>query len=263
MAEALALPKRKIKTYGWKRDLPDYRDKKYSVPRHVSAIPLPNKVDLRTTGFLPPVYDQGELGSCTGNAIAAALEFDRKKQALDDWTPSRLFIYYNERSIENDIAQDGGAQIRDGIKAVATAGACKETTWPYVESQFAVNPPQAAWDEAKLHEAVNYEALDQRLEILEGCLASGYPIVFGFTVYDAFESDEVAQSGVLNMPAPNEGQQGGHAVLLCGYDFDAKRFLVRNSWGPEWGQAGYFTIPYGYVLSPDLADDFWTIRVVQ
>jgi len=84
--------------------------------------------------------------------------------------------------------------------------------------------------------------------------------VFGFSVYESFESDAVAKSGVLDLPAPGEKQVGGHAVVGVGYDDATKRILVRNSWGPAWGQAGYFTMPYDYVNNRNLSDDFWSIR---
>jgi C1A family cysteine protease len=111
---------------------------------------------------------------------------------------------------------------------------------------------------------VGYQRLDSsNLNQLKGCIASGYPFVFGFTVYDAFESQEVAKTGVLNMPGPKEKVQGGHAVLAVGYDDAAQRFTVRNSWGKDWGIKGYFTIPYSYLTTTDLADDFWTIRILK
>ena len=84
--------------------------------------------------------------------------------------------------------------------------------------------------------------------------------MFGFTVYEAFESQQVAQTGVLNMPQPGERSMGGHAVMAAGYDDAQKRFIVRNSWGTGWGQNGYFTMPYDYLTSRNLSDDFWTIR---
>jgi C1A family cysteine protease len=84
--------------------------------------------------------------------------------------------------------------------------------------------------------------------------------VFGFSVYESFESATVAKSGVLNMPKPGERQVGGHAVCAVGYDDAAKRVLVRNSWGPAWGKKGYFTMPYDYVANRNLSDDFWTVR---
>jgi C1A family cysteine protease len=94
-------------------------------------------------------------------------------------------------------------------------------------------------------------------------MADGFPFVFGFTVYDSFESDQVAKTGILNMPKPDEPEVGGHAVMGVGYDDAKKRLLVRNSWGADWGMKGYFTMPYDYVASRDLSDDFWTIRKAE
>ena len=246
--------------YGWIPDLPDARDKFFRVPRSAGA--LPKSVDLRSK--CPAIYDQGELGSCTANAIAAAVEFDQRKQALTQtFTPSRLFIYYNERALEGTIEIDSGAMLRDGIKAVASAGACPETMWPYLESTFATCPPAPCYAYAKLHPAVQYARVPQDAGHLKTCLAAGFPFVFGFTVYESFESDVVAKSGIVAMPASGEESVGGHAVMAVGYNDAAQRFLVRNSWGSGWGVGGYFTIPYAYLTDADLADDFWVIRVVK
>ena len=112
--------------YGWVRDLPDARDFSYAAPIHSFPQGLPPLVDLRPQ--CPPVYDQGQLGSCTANGIAAAIEFEQKKQGKKAFTPSRLFIYYNERAIEGTVNHDSGAQIRDGIKSVAAVGAPRRPT---------------------------------------------------------------------------------------------------------------------------------------
>jgi C1A family cysteine protease len=245
---------RKVARYGWVRDLPDFRDRRYAAPR-VEA--LPAAVDLRAK--CPPVYDQGELGSCTANAIAGALEFLYAPEGIADFTPSRLFIYYNERVMEGDPGQDAGAQIRDGIKCVAQQGVCREDpTWPYDAARFADAPPSDAYAEAKSHLAIAYQSLSGLAE-LRGCLAEGFPVVFGFTVYESFESQAVAQSGVMPLPGPDEQVVGGHAVLAVGYDDAAETLWVRNSWGPGWGQAGYFAMPYG-VVTGGMASDYWTIR---
>lgn len=262
----------KIARYGWKPDLPDHRDFNYAVP-HTIAAALPTKVDLRS-GCPKVVYDQGQIGSCTANAIAAAIEFDQIKQKLPEFTPSRLFIYYNERVMEGTSpAVDSGAQIRDGIKSVASLGACKETTWPYSDVNknpaacpacpYAKKPSAKATAEAAKHKIKSYQRLNSGLlSSLKGCLASGYPFVFGFTVYDSFESQQVANTGIVPMPGPQEHVLGGHAVLAVGYDDSTSRFIVRNSWGPGWGMKGYFTIPYLYLTNSQLADDFWTIRTI-
>jgi C1A family cysteine protease len=249
----------KIKRYGWVADLPDHRDLMYAAPMQVLAA-LPTSADLRSS--CPPVYDQGQLGSCTANAIAAAVEFDLMKQN-EDFMPSRLFIYYNERMIEGTADSDSGAQIRDGIKSVASQGDCPESEWPYDTSKFTEKPSQSCYDDAVQHKAVQYQRTIRDLNQMKGCLASGYPFVFGFTVYQSFESQEVAKSGHASMPSPGEQAVGGHAVVAVGYDDSQGWFIVRNSWGTGWGMEGYFTLPYAYLLNENLSDDFWTIRVVS
>jgi len=251
---------RKVQRYGWVRDLPDHRDFLYAVPPATMQT-LPTKVDLRPV-CPPEIYDQGQLGSCTANAIAAAIEFDRMKQKLKPvFTPSRLFIYYNERSIEGTVNSDSGAQLRDGIKTVATQGAPPEPDWPYNIAKFRSKPPAKVYTIAAKYKVVLYQSLVQNLMQMKGCLASGFPFVYGFTAYESFESPAVAKSGIVPMPAPSEQVVGGHAVLAVGYDDSQSRFIVRNSWGSGWGMAGYFTVPYGYLTDSHLASDFWTIRM--
>jgi C1A family cysteine protease len=250
----------KIQKYGWQPDLPDHRDFLYAAPPRFLGPNLPSSVDLRPE--CPAVYNQGQLGSCTGNAIAGAIQFEQMKQKLPNFVPSRLFIYYNERVMEGTVNSDSGAQIRDGIKSVASLGACPETDWPYVISKFAVKPPQNAYTDATKDIATSYQRLPQVANQMKGCLASGYPFVFGFSVYESFESPQVAKSGVVPMPAPTEKQIGGHAVMAVGYDDSKQSFIVRNSWGSTWGMKGYFTMPYAYLNDSSLSSDFWTIRLV-
>jgi C1A family cysteine protease len=246
-------------SYGWVPDIPDQRDYMYSAPV-VNMAALPASADLRPK--CPTVYDQGQLGSCTANAIAGALDFDQAKQALPTFVPSRLFIYYNERAMEHTISTDSGAQIRDGIKSVGTIGAPPESDWPYNIANFAEKPPVRAYTDAPLGKAVQYQRVPQVLSQMKGCLASGYPFVFGFTVYESFESDEVAKTGAAPMPKPNEQVLGGHAVMAVGYDDASQRFIIRNSWGDTWGMKGYFTFPYAYLTESNLSDDFWTVQMV-
>ena len=257
----MALVAHKIKRYGWVADTPDQRDHLYAAPV-ANLKKLPPKVDLRPQ-CPKVVYDQGQLGSCTGNAIAGAVQFDRLKQKLKpDFIPSRLFIYYNERAMEGTIASDSGAQIRDGIKSVAKLGDCPETEWPYVIAKFATKPSAGCFSDAMKYKAVLYQRVIQSLNQMKGCLASGFPFVLGFSVYESFESAAVAKSGIVPMPASSEKQLGGHAVLAVGYDDTQQRFIVRNSWGTSWGMRGYFTMPYAYLTDSNLSDDLWTIRVV-
>ena len=244
---------RKLK-HGWTPDLPDHRDKFYRMIKP-AVDPLPVAVDLRPT--CPPVVDQGKLGSCTANALAGGVEFADIKQAKAFVALSRLFIYYNERFIEGTVDQDSGAQIRDGIKSLNQMGVCPEELWPYDVETFTQDPPDRAFVVAYENRIVSYHRLET-LEDMLTCLAEGFPFVFGFSVYEGFESEEVAKSGIVEMPKSGERMVGGHAVMAVGYDQASSRFIVRNSWGSEWGQEGYFTIPFEYLQT--LADDFWTIR---
>jgi C1A family cysteine protease len=246
--------------YGWTRDLPDARDFVYAAPLIRFPHGLPTSVDLRSK--CPPVYDQGQLGSCTANGIGAAIEFDQRKQGSTEFTPSRLFIYYNERVIEGTVTQDSGAQIRDGIKSVATLGAPPETDWPYDIAKFTIKPTARAYSDAKKDLASSYSRVNQDLMQMQGCLADGYPFVFGFTVYESFESQKVAESGVVPMPSTGEKVVGGHCVVAVGYDGTTRHFIIRNSWGKSWGLKGYCMMPYEYLITPRLASDFWTIRTV-
>jgi len=262
------LTKRQVKWYGWVRDLPDHRDLMYAAP--LTKQPLPAAVDLRKE-FKVPAYDQGELGSCTGNAIAAAVQFARQKAAKKpDFVPSRLFIYYNERDIEGTTNEDSGAQIRDGTKAVSKLGVCPESSspaqpsdWPYDIDKFTKKPPAPCYDFGQAHQITSYRRIPQILTQMRACLASGFPFVFGFTVYESFESEEVTKTGIVNLPGSNEQMLGGHAVLAIGYDDKEQRFIVRNSWGTDWGRDGHFMMPYAYLADPHLSSDFWTVRLVE
>ena len=253
--------RRRIARYGWAPDLPDHRDHMFAAPPPMLGA-LPPKVDLRPQ--CPPVVDQGELGSCTANAIANAHRFNQIKEgAKAHFLPSRLFIYYNERDMEGTIKSDAGAQIRDGVKSVAQLGACPETLWPYDITKFAKKPLVKTYTEALKHQAVSYQRVLRDLNQMKGCLAAGFPFVFGFTVYESFESAQVAKDGLMPLPKPKEKCLGGHAVLAVGYDDATQRVTVMNSWSDKWADKGFFYMPYDYITSAKLADDFWTIRMVE
>jgi len=252
---------RLIEWYGWVPDIPDQRDFRYSVPQAVAA-DLPTRVDLRAD--CPPVFEQMALGSCTANAIVAAHMFGQKKQgAAEIVTLSRLFVYWNERNMEGTVGVDAGAMIRDGMKSVADLGACHETRWPYDIPKFRDRPGDDCYADALEHQAVTYYRVGQDLREMKGCLAAGYPFVFGFAVYESFESQEMSLTGALGLPRKGERNLGGHAVLAVGFDDSSRTFLVQNSWGADWGQQGFFTVPQEYLADSDLASDFWTIRMVE
>jgi C1A family cysteine protease len=256
MATKSAITQRLPQWYGWLPDLPDQRDLLYAKAFRVPAA-LPAQVDLRAG--CSPVENQLSLGSCTANALIGALEFLELKAQQKLVDLSRLFVYYNERVIEHSTKHDAGAMLRDGIKSLAKQGVCPEPSWPYTIRKFALRPPAACYAQAKLHTISSYHRL-AALDEMRACLADGFPFVFGFTVYESFESSAVAKSGVVNLPKAKEPVIGGHAVCAVGYDDAAQRFIVRNSWGADWGQRGYFTMPYAYLADRNLSDDFWTVR---
>ena len=233
----------------------------YAAPPAVLAV-LPSKVDLRSK--CPPVLDQGELGSCTANAIANAHRFDQMKEvSAKAFLPARLFIYYNERAMEGTIDSDAGAMIRDGIKSIAKQGVCPENLWPYNIAKFVNKPTANAYKEALKHQAITYQRLTMSLSQMKGCLAAGYPFVFGFTVYESFESQAVTKNGKVPMPKHGEKSLGGHAVLAVGYNDSSQQFIVMNSWSTKWGDKGYFYMPYAYLTNTGLASDFWTVHTVE
>jgi C1A family cysteine protease len=165
--------------------------------------------------------------------------------------------------MEGTIHEDSGAAIRDGIKSVNRQGACDEQLWPYDISQFTVQPPSSCYDVAAQHKTISYARVAQNVQLMKSCLASGYPFVYGFVVYESFESAQVAATGYVPMPLANEAILGGHAVLCVGYDDAKKVFICKNSWSDQWGDKGSFYIPYQYLINQNLASDFWTIRKIM
>lgn len=245
-------------SYGRNRDLHDDRDLKYSAPIvHLQA--LPPSVDLRPQDS--PIEDQLNLGSCTSFASGAAFRFDLRKQGLSDFVISHLFEYYNSRA-KSEKHSDSGATIRDAIKALNTYGICPETEWPYNIEAFASKPPKRAYDDAKKDRAVTYQRVSQVLAQMKGCLASGLPFVIGIDVYQSFESQEVASTGVVPMPSQDEQLLGGHALMVCGYSDADQRFYVRNSWGSGFGDKGYAYLPYQYLEDRNLSSDFWVVQTI-
>lgn len=263
--------------YVWRRP-----EQKHETPVPKSAppasVPEPpahiTRVDLRDR--CPPVYQQGKLGSCSANAIGFAYEFDElPPEGEEKFVPSRLFIYYNERDMEGSIPEDTGAQLIDGIKSIVHTGVCRESMWPYATDKFndeppiwATSPPIECYEEAMKNRALEAHPLKQTAADLKGCLVKGFPFVFGFAVFESLETDEVTASGKVPMPVGwdpsnmetygiTEKCVGGHAVACVGFDDEKQAFLVRNSWGEDWGIGGYCWFPYEYMLSEVLCDEFF------
>lgn len=221
---------------------------------------LPISVDLRSK--CPPVYDQGSLGSCTAQSLAAA--FEMQDGLTNSFTPSRLFIYYNERLLENTISEDSGALLSDGIKSLKMHGVCPESRWQYDISKFSIKPPADCYREALNHKALKCENIRQDVTSMKTSLANGFPFVVGIAIYSSFESQQVSNTGIVPLPnIKTEQMLGGHAVLCVGYNDNTQTWLMRNSWGTGWGISGYFTLPYVYLLDSSLSSDLWNISSVN
>jgi len=220
----------------------------------------PRRVDYRE--FCPPVYNQGKLGSCSANAVAGAFEFDSMKQHLEVFTPSRLFIYYNERVLTGglDKYRDEGATLTESVETMNRTGVIPETEWPYDISKFTVKPPAQCYIHAKQHRVIKSARVGNSLAQKKAALAQGYPIIFGFVVFESFR--DITHNGIMSMPREGEKIIGGHAVMAVGYDERRKWFIVRNSWGNSWGDNGYFYMPYEFIQNHNYASDFWAVRQV-
>jgi len=225
---------------------------------HLKIVKVPKTklldvVDLRSK--LPPCYDQGPIGSCTANALAAAYQFLKP-----DTMMSRLFLYYNERVIEHDVEHDTGAYLHDGITSLKTNGICPESMWVYDISQFDVKPPPECYASALEHKVITAENVTQTIAGMQACLSHGLPFVVGIIVYRTFESPNVAKTGIVPMPTKTDSILGGHAVLIVGYNNTKKQWIFRNSWGPSWGSKGYGFLPFNYLTTPSLCSDLWVIK---
>ena len=227
----------------------------------VEGITLPRLVDLRKTAS--PIEDQGALGSCTGNGIAGIIEYLENKSKWGEsvegnnfFRISRLFTYYNERVMEGTVNEDSGAQISDGIKSGVIYGYASESLWPYDITKFTEKPPAAAYLDARNHKITSYSKIISQSDMLN-CLASGYPFVCGIEVYESFESAAVASTGHVPMPEANEQLLGGHCVGCFGYDMSKDLFIMRNSWGTKWGDAGWFFLPFNYIAK--YGSDSWKV----
>jgi len=226
------------------------------ITNHGTVPSPPIKIDLRSK--CPPIYDQGQLGSCTANALCGAVQYE--KMSLQG---SRLFVYYNERMLENTIPYDAGAYLSDGVKTLQKYGVCPESEWPYDITKFAVKPPQKCYTDALLNTATKVANIQNTLSAMKNSLINGFPFVVGIAVYTSFESQAVANTGIVPMPKPRERLLGGHAVMCVGYDDSKQLWIMRNSWGTNWGDKGYFYLPYAYLTNSSYSSDLWNIQIIS
>lgn len=255
-----------VESFGWMPDLPDLADETLaSLP--VLEADLPKKISLKSQ--FPAPYNQGQIGSCTANALAGAMQYSRRVTGkTPDFLPSRLFIYYQERVIEGTVFTDSGARIQTGIDVLRDLGAPPESEWSYdstpansithvfASGSKATQAPSAkVMTSAAKYQTISKARLQQKEKDLKSCLASGFPFVFGFRVYKNFDRF----TKTLNVPDPNSAKVAGHAVLAVGYDDDTRMFRIRNSWGSFANDGGYFDMSYDYVSNSNLCSDFWAV----
>lgn len=235
--------------YTLKFDTHDERDFKL----HIEPEDMrPPRVDLRPE--MPPVFDQGELGSCTANALAGLRQYFALQHG-DDTELSRLYIYWHERALEGTINEDSGAMLRDGMKVLKKLGACPEKDFPYDISRFTERPSAQAEKDAGKYKIKSYHRV-RSLSELKTCLQHRLPVAIGIIAFESLESYEVAKTGIVPMPQFGEQELGGHAMLVVGYDDEKGWAIVRNSWGSEWGDKGYCYLPYKY-FTKGLVVDMW------
>lgn len=229
----------------------DYR----AVPRMAGG--LPRQVDLRA--HCSPIEDQGQIASCTANAACGALEYQQKKLGQPMVNMSRMFVYYNARRLRNAIDQDTGAFIAEAMAALLAYGAPDERHWPYLTENFAAEPSREMYAEAMKNQPAEYARVD-RGDGIQGALAHGYPVVFGINLPQRCYV-EAAASGVIPEATQDEirNASGGHAMLIVGYDLDKKTYLLRNSWGTSWGEAGYCRIPFSMIQTATQPNEFWIL----
>lgn len=237
--------------------------KNYSSSRY-SESQLPKKVDLRP--FMTAVEDQGQIGSCTANAVAGAYEYlVKKNQELeDDYDVSRLFIYYGARAKQGNEKKDSGSAISDAVELLEEVGACSEYTWPYSDQKSIVfkEPSDEAFEEASEHKITEAEIIPTTLQAWKSALAEGFPIIFGISLFKSFDNQR--KKGFVPTPSSSEasrGSHGNHAMLCVGYSDVDRVFIVRNSWGTGWGDKGYCYMSYDYIMNKNYNHgDTWIIR---
>jgi len=262
------------KGYGLKRDLFDERDYKFAA-KMIEKVEIPI-IDLSPN--MPAIVDQLALGSCTANSTTRAFMYARKAVNV---MLSRLFQYYKTREIEGTTSEDSGASNRDAAKSTNKNGICSEKYMPYDILKFAEEPSLEAVSDASTKKSLAYYSLSSIDEVFTS-LAKGIPVVIGMDVYESFESKATAKTGVMQMPVIAERLLGGHSVLIEGKNdvLKFKRpsllkrlfnmilgistppsckgyFKVANSWGADWGDEGYFYMPYDYFNH--FTYDYWCI----
>jgi C1A family cysteine protease len=277
--------RQRVSFLGWKPDKPDVRDWKYDLSRMAGESAMPQQATLPGADkFLPPIRNQGQQGSCTGHGTRSACQYLRAAEGQQSVELSPRFAYYNGRVIEGTTQQDGGAEIRDVVKGIAKLGIAAEVLCPYSDQIYIQRPSKNAYKEALSDVVTNYRRVDvtddqgrtdpsKRRPAIKQAILQREPVVFGFSVYENFMTEQVANSGL--MPMPTGSMDGGHCVWICAYD-DSMLIhdqlggvLCGNSWGTDWGcvgptgERGYFWMPWSLVCDGNFSDDYWALNTIS
>jgi Papain family cysteine protease len=215
-------------------------------------------VDLRSA--CGPVKDQGSEGACTAHAGTSANEWIHRRYLGKQPVFSPQYTYAKELLAQGDFPQDDGS---DGVTLCNTLianGCCELSAYPYVPGQI-LKPTPAQDANAASYRLGAYHGLrgsETALSVI-GDLTP-WPVEVGFTVYESFESVDVAKSGVMPIPKAGETLLGGHEVLMVGYDIgptptlrptgSLPAALIQNSWGTGWGLGGFFWMPVAILDAP-------------
>lgn len=218
-----------------------------------------NNIDLRE--YFTPIKNQGEIGACTVFAVASIFEYILKKNSDENYDLSESFVYYNVRRAKGNEDVDTGSSFQDVIKSMGTEGICTEQLHPYTKN-LSAEPSDEAYLDGKSRRII--KALNVAIEenAIKSAIQDGYPVAISLKVYDSFSTttfsgkgSNVTSSGFVTYPTEAEidsEEFGYHAMVVVGFIDDTKHFVVRNSWGKEFGDKGYCYIPYSYVCDHEL-----------
>jgi len=226
-------------------------------PKTFNLTNLPKRVDLLP--WLDKVENQGSLGSCTANAATSALEclMSQHGRRIQQ---SRLFVYYNARVRQNpDNIQDTGSNIHLAHAELTKKGSTSEDNWPYLEANVNTKPSDDAYTEAANHLVTRYERVlpafyfnnkQIHIDAILVSIASGIPVTFGAYIGNDFFGlsgkldTHLAKYNPTQRLTPETGLAGLHAMCIVGYDLKARYFIVENSWGPDWGDGGFWAMSF-------------------
>ncbi|KAI0101270.1 hypothetical protein F4814DRAFT_456166 [Daldinia grandis] len=243
-------------------------------------------VDLRR--HLSEAYDQRGMNSCATLAVAGAFEFAMRKAGKTNFIPSKLYIWYYARL--NSLSYKGrfngvvdlndGTAVEDALR-VLSSGVCPEAYWPYEPGQFntrtnryfprarAATEPDARAKSFASQYTATYKVIgtDNLHQNLIRCLNSGFPFLFSMNLRNWLDQENFSRGNGWKMVLPARAEEdeyidGWHSFLAVGYIPQRYPqggfFIVRNSWGPHWGDRGHFYMAFDHMSA--YCQEFYTVR---